>query len=308
MEDLNDIATFIRVVERNSFTAAGKELRLSSAAVSKRISRLEESLGVQLLNRSTRRLMLTEAGTDFYKQCSQVISHLEKARNSVAGNNAALKGMLRIHAALGVGQRLVAPAIQEFLKRYPDMLVDLSIDVHPINPIDHGIDIAIRSAQSAQVLRLSASSLSCRELGLVRYLICASPDYIARAGRPKRPRDLAGFNCLIHSGQLLASTWRFHGKAGEYAVNVSGNFHTNNGVAVRQAALSGGGIARLPDYAVREDLQTGRLVALFSNTAGRKRSIKAFYPRTRNLPARVQIFLDFMEEFLGQHSPVDADL
>jgi DNA-binding transcriptional LysR family regulator len=308
MEDLNDIATFIRVVERNSFTAAGKELRLSSAAVSKRISRLEESLGAQLLNRSTRRLMLTEAGTDFYKQCSQIISHLEQARNAVTGHNKELKGTLRIHAALGVGQRLVAPAIHEFLKRYPEVMVDLALDVYPINPIEHGIDIAIRSAQSAQILRLSASSLSCRELSLVRNLICAAPAYLTQWGTPKRPQDLAGFNCLIHSGQPQASAWRFRGRSGEYTVNVSGNFHTNNGIALRQAVLSGVGIARLPDYAVNQDVQAGRLVTLFSNSAGRKRSIKAFYPRTRHMPAKVQIFLDFMEEFLRRHPQAPDDL
>jgi DNA-binding transcriptional LysR family regulator len=296
MENLNDILVFVRVVEKGSFSTAARDLGLSAAAVSRHINQLEASLGVQLLKRSTRHLTVTDAGADFYKRCSQLVLGLEEARSAAIGYNTELKGAIRVQATLGVGQRLVAPAVNEFLQAYPDLTVDLKIATHAMNLLEHGLDVVIRSAY------VSDSSLSCRELGPVRYSVCASKAYLEKHGTPKEPRDLVNFNCLIHSGQPTSNEWRFTTANGRETVVVSGTLSTNNGVALQEAVSGGLGIGRMPDYAASEEVKTGRLVVLFPDVTGWGRSIKAFYPRSPHQPAKVRAFLDFMEEFMTRRA------
>lgn len=295
MENINDIIVFVRVVERQSFTAAARDLKLSASAVSRHIRQLEESLGVQLIRRSTRRLAVTEVGENFYEQCARIVLDLDRARSSASGYNVALKGLLRVHVTLGVGQRLVAPAVSAFLEKYPDMTIDLSIGTKPVNLLENGLDVVIRSAG------LPDTSLSCRELGPVRYSICAAPGYLAK-GTPERPEDLVRFNCLVHSGQPSPSEWRFHKGDKSFTVTVQGNLRTNNGVALYEAVKTGLGIARLPDYAASDDVRAGHLVALFTDITGWGRSIKAFYPRSGHFPSKILIFLDFIEGFMAKKS------
>lgn len=294
MDNIQDIVVFVRVVEKQSFTAAARELNLSASAVSRHVSRLEESLGVQLIRRSTRRLLITDIGADFYEHCARVILELDRAKSDAAGHNAEIKGLLRVHATLGVGQRLVAPAVSAFLDQYKDLTIDLTIGTQPANLLESGLDVVIRSA------RLSDSSLDCRELGPVRYSVCAAPRYLAKAGVPKRPQDLEKFNCLIHTGQPAPEEWRFHDRNGSFKVLVKGNLRTNNGVALYEAVKGGLGIARLPDYAATEDLAAGALTALFPDVTGWGRSIKAFYLRSRHQPAKLTIFLDFLGRFINE--------
>jgi DNA-binding transcriptional LysR family regulator len=296
MENLNDILVFVRVVEKGSFSTAARDLGLSAAAVSRHINQLESSLGVQLLKRSTRHLTVTDAGADFYKRCSQLVVGLEEARNAAIGYSTELKGALRIHATLGVGQRLVAPAVHEFLTAYPDLSVDLTIGTQPVNLLEHGLDVVIRSAF------LTDSSLSCRELGPVHYSICVAKSYIEKHGTPREPKDLPRFNCLIHTGQPSPNEWRFKTPEGKETIVVSGSLRTNNGVALYEAVRGGLGIGRLPDYAASEEVKSGNLLMLFSDVTGWGRSIKAFYPRSQHQPAKVKAFLDFMEEFMARRA------
>ncbi|HEY4134152.1 MAG TPA: LysR family transcriptional regulator [Alphaproteobacteria bacterium] len=295
MDNVNDIIVFVKVVERQSFTAAARDLKLSTSAVSRHITQLEESLGVQLIRRSTRRMAVTEIGEGFYHQCAKTILELERARNNVIGYNDELKGLLRVHATLGVGQRLVAPAVTAFLEKYTELKVDLKISAHPVNLLENGLDVVIRSAGGPD------GSLDCRELGPVRYSICAAPGFLAR-GVPAHPRDLAKFNCLIHAGQPSPYEWTFQDGAETYAVTVDGSLRTNNGVALHEAAKGGLGIAQLPDYAAWDDVRDGSLVELFSDVAGWGRSIKAFYPHSPRLPAKLSVFLDFIEDFMRRKS------
>lgn len=298
MDDLGDIAVFVRVVEKQSFTAAARDLKLSPSAVSRHISQLEESLGVQLIQRSTRRLALTDIGADFYEQCARIIRDLENARGMASAHNLELKGLLRVQATLGLGQRLVAPAVREFLSQYPDVHIHLAIGPHTVNVIEEGYDVVIRSAQ------MNDASLSQRELGPVQYLICATPGFLAKFGAPASPRDLKDYNCLIHTGQTRGNEWRFDGDGESYSVVVSGNLRTNNGIALYEAVKGGLGIARLPHYAVNEDLRSGALVPVFHNVVGWGRGIKAFFPRTAHQPLRVRVFLDFVAEFMRRKSIV----
>ena len=296
MENLNDILVFVRVVEKGSFSTAAKELNLSAAAVSRHINQLESSLGVQLLKRSTRHLTVTDAGADFYKRCSQLVLGLEEARTAAIGFSTELKGALRVQATLGVGQRLVAPAVHEFLSLYPDLTVDLKIATHAMNLMEHGLDVVIRSAY------VSDSSLSCRELGPVRYSICVAKSYLDKHGTPREPKDLPNYNCLVHTGQPSPNEWHFSTPEGRETVVVSGSLRTNNGVALQEAVRGGLGIGRMPDYAASEEVKAGRLVVLFSDVTGWGRSIKAFYPRSPHQSAKVRAFLDFMEEFMTRRA------
>ena len=296
MENISDIVVFVHVVEKQSFTAAARELALSPSAVSRHISHLEQSLGVQLIKRSTRRLVLTDIAVDFYEQCTRIIRDLEKARDMASAHTMEVKGTLRVHATLGLGQRLVAPAVREFLSHYPELNIDLIIGSRAANLLEAGYDVVIRSAQ------MNDSSLATRELSPVQYFICATPGYLAKRGTPKLPQDLKDHNCLVHSGQTQAAEWRFAGDGETISVMVSGNLRTNNGIALYEAVKGGLGIARLPGYAVNEDFRAGNLVPLFPNLVGWGRGIKAFYPRTAHQPLRVRVFLDFLAGFVRDRS------
>lgn len=296
MDNLGNIAVFVRVVEKQSFTAAARDLKMSPSAASRHISHLEETLGIQLIKRSTRRLVLTDVGADFYEQCARILRDLERARGMASAHNAEIKGTLRVHATLGLGQRLVAPAVREFLSHYPELNIDLTIGPHAVNVIEDGFDVVIRSAQ------INDASLAQRELSPVRYAICATPGFLAKAGVPTSPRDLKGFNCLIHTGQTRPNEWRFDDGGETYSVIVSGNLRTNNGIALYEAVKGGLGIARLPNYAVSDDLRAGTLVPLFPNVVGWGRSIKAFFPRSAHQPLRLRVFLDFVSGFMREKS------
>ena len=296
MENISDIVVFVRVVEKQSFTAAARDLILSPSAVSRHISHLEESLGVQLIKRSTRRLVLTDIGVDFYEQCARIIRDLEKARGMASAHNVEIKGTLRVHATLGLGQRLVASAVREFLSHYPDINIDLVIGPHTVNVFEEGYDVVIRSAQ------INDNSLMTRELGPVQYSVCATPGFLTKFGMPSTPQDLKDFNCLVHSGQTKADEWRFESDGETFSVVVRGNLRTNNGVALYEAVKGGLGIARLPGYSVSDDLRSGQLVPLFQNLVGWGRSIKAFYPRTAHQPLRVRVFLDFLSSYMRNKS------
>ena len=296
MENISDILVFVHVVEKQSFTAAARELALSPSAVSRHISHLEQSLGVQLIKRSTRRLVLTDIAVDFYDQCTRIIRDLEKARDMASAHTMEVKGLLRVHATLGLGQRLVAPAVREFLTHYPELNIDLNIGSRAANLLEAGYDVVIRSAQ------MGDSSLATRELTPVQYFICATPGYLAAHGAPQSPQDLIGHNCLVHSGQTRADEWRFTGDGEVISVNVRGNLRSNNGIALYEAVKGGLGIARLPGYAVNTDLRAGSLVPLFPNLIGWGRAIKAFYPRSAHQPLRVRVFLDFMASFMRERS------
>jgi LysR family transcriptional regulator for bpeEF and oprC len=190
---------------------------------------------------------------------------------------------------------LIAPAVSAFLDKYKELKVDLRISARPVHLLENGLDVVIRSAGEGD------SSVDCRELGAVRYSICAAPSFLQR-GVPKIPHDLAEMNCLIHTGQPSPHEWNFQEGAKTYAVAVDGNLRTNNGVALFEAAIGGLGIVRLPDYAAWDAVRDGKLIELFGDVAGWGRSIKAFYPHSPRLPAKVSVFLDFIEDFMRQKS------
>jgi DNA-binding transcriptional LysR family regulator len=296
VEDLNEIAIYARVVERKSFSAAAKELHLSPSVVSKRVTALEERLGVQLLNRSTRRLSLTEAGKQFYNRCSKALSDIAQAGGEAASFAEQLSGQIQVYSTLGVGLRTISQGIIAFAQRYPEVSVDLTIGTEPVNLIEHGIDIVIRSAA------LKDASIESRILMPVNYHICGAPAYFDKFGFPEHPTDLIHHNCLLHQGRRSPHEWVFNGPDGPYIVRVNGSFATNSGAVLQQAALEGIGICHLPGYTVHDHLREGRLISIFDGLHSSDRSIRAFYTRTRYPQPKVALLLDFLQHFIGTHA------
>jgi DNA-binding transcriptional LysR family regulator len=293
VDNLDDIRFFVRVVESGSFASAARILDMTPVAVSKRVSQLEDNLGVQLFHRSTRKLTLTDVGKDFSTRCSQAIADLVEACNAAVRDNQALRGILKIQATIGVGQILLAPAIREFARKYPEISVTLTISESPAELLEQGFDVMFVDGIDPK-----SSGISYRKLADVRYLICASPAYIQAHGKPRSPKELIQHNCIIREPQYSANEWRFMDGKKETRVRVDGTFRTNNGIALQEAVLGGLGIGRLPDYSVADDIRRGRLVVLFDNLIGWGRTITAAVPQARHQTARLKAFLDFLESYI----------
>lgn len=293
MDDLNEIAIYARVVERKSFSAAAKELHLSPSVVSKRVTALEERLGVLLLNRSTRRLSLTEAGTQFYRRCAKALLDISQAAGEAAALSEKVTGRIKIYSTLGVGLRSISDSVIAFSQAYPEVSVELMIGMEPVNLIEHGVDIVIRSAD------LKDASIESRVLMPIDYHIVGAPKYFEKYGMPKTPNDLVHHNCLLHQGRRAPNEWAFNSADGAYVVRVGGSFSTNSGAVLQQAALQGVGICHLPSYTVQDHLRAGRLVSIFDGLHSSGRHLRAFYTRTRYPQPKVVLLLDFLEKHLG---------
>lgn len=295
MEHLEDIVIFARVVEKGSFTAAGKELRKSISAVSKHVSRLEDTLALKLLHRSTHHLALTEPGQVFYDHCTRIIAELEQARADAAGLSGGVKGLLRVHASPGMGQSLVSPAVIDFSEAYGSVAVELTISEITATVMKRGVDVMVCSRYYGQESAFH-SSLIGRDLGPTPYVVCASPAYFTKAGKPQSPSDLQRHNCLIHITQKRKpNEWQFAAKNETWTVQVAGTFRSTLENAVLAAALRGVGIARLPQYTVSSDLKAGRLRAIFSGMVRSDRMVKIFYPRSKYVPSKTRAFIECLE-------------
>lgn len=295
MEHLEDIVVFARVVEKGSFTAAGKELRKSTSAVSKHVRRLEDTLALKLLHRSTHHLAVTESGKVFYEHCTRIIAELEQARADAAGLSGEVKGLLRVHASPGMGQSLVSPAVIDFSEAYESVAVELTISEITSAVMKRGVDVMICSRYYGQESTYH-SSLIERDLGPTPYVVCASPAYFAKAGIPQSPPDLEGHNCLIHVTQKRKpNEWQFAAEDDAWTVRVSGTFRSTLENAVLAAALRGVGVARLPEYTVSGDIETGRLRSIFPGMVRSDRMVKIFYPRSKYVPSKTRVFIECLE-------------
>jgi DNA-binding transcriptional LysR family regulator len=288
MDDLNSISVFAKVAEKRSFSLAARELRISASAVSRHVSELEERLGVTLLLRSTRTLSLTEAGQIFLDSSVQALSDLKAAMENVGDVYSKPRGTLRVSVAGGFGESVLTSLIHEFIVYHPELRVELNINNTPVNLVEAGLDVVIRSG------RVIDTTLGFRELVPIDYRICATPRFFAKNGKPKRVKDLENYNCLTHS---IYSTkeWRFTESGQDVAVRVRGNYEANSSEALRKAALNGLGIARIPDYVARNDIKAGRLESVFDGMSNSKQAMRAFYPKTKKMPAKIAVFLDFLE-------------
>lgn len=290
MVSLDDVSVFIAVVEAQNFSAAARELKISPSAVSKRINRLEHQLRAKLIIRSSRRISLSAAGSAFFEKCAGIRPIVDEATRAVQSLHSTPGGELRVHASTGLGIKLITPLVAQFMDAYADLSVDLITHVHGPTVIAQGADIILHQEEVLD------KTLDHRDLGAIRYAICASPDYLRRAGRPETPQDLAKHNCMVYAyetGQLV-DRWDFKNKSGRYQVSVAGNFVSNNSAALQEAAVKGVGIALLPVYAGLDDVRGGRLKVLFSNEVMFGRTLRAYYPRGAHQPINVRLFLDFI--------------
>jgi DNA-binding transcriptional LysR family regulator len=288
LDRIDAMTLFTRIVEAGSFSDGAQSMGLSRAVASKAIQALENTLGIRLLNRTTRRLSVTEPGAAFYHRAVRIVADMTEAVEEAAKHHAAPRGTLRVNAPVSLGGRYVAPMLAQYLDRYPEMAVDLTLNDRMVDLVDEGFDVAIR------VGRLPDSSLVARRLAPCPILLCASPAYLERHGRPAVPADLAAHSCLAYTYGPTRDDWIFNGPDGEIRVHVQSRFRVNNGDAIQQAMLQGLGIALQPCFIASGDLRAGRLVELLPDYRLPDLAVHAVYPAGRHLSAKVRSFVDFM--------------
>ena len=293
MDNLTGMAVFAKVVETGTFTGAAEALGLSKGAVSKQVARLEDRLGARLLNRTTRRSSLTEVGAAFYERCRRIVAEAEEAELAVTRLHAEPRGTLRVNMSMSFGLLHVAQALPEFMARYPEITMDVTLDDRVVDVVDEGYDLVLR------ITDLPDSTLIARRLAPFCIATCASPDYWQRHGRPKHPDDLRGHNCLLYTYLSTLDEWRYRENGNLIGVRVQGNMRCNNGEVLRTAAVAGQGVIRSPTFIVGPELQAGRLEAVLQEYEERDRGIYAVYPHNRHLSAKVRAFVDFLADRFG---------
>jgi DNA-binding transcriptional LysR family regulator len=296
MEDLERMAIFAHVVEEKSFSAAARRLNLSKSLVSKHITQLEKSIGSRLLNRTTRALSLTEAGSIFYEHCTRIVEELEEAKLAVSRLQSEPRGILRVSAPVAFGRLHVASALPEFLAAHPDLKIDMVITDRFVDLAEEGYDVVVR------IVGEPPPSVVARKLAPVNRRICATPEYFARHGMPQTPQDLERHNCLTYTYFNPQDPWRLRGPDGDISVRASGDLRVNDDDALSEAVLRGLGIALLPTFIIGKALQTGRLRSVMSDYVPLERHIYAIYLPNRHLSAKVRAFIDYFLERIG-HEP-----
>ncbi len=289
MENLTDIAVFVKVVDSGSFTAAAQQLKMSKSVVSKYVTRLENRLEARLLNRTTRRLSLTEVGRAFYARSQRGLQELEEANAEVLRLQGAPRGTLRLNTPMSFGILHIAPALPDFLSRYSELSVDMNMDDRKVDLVEEGFDLAVRISD------LPDSSLVARRLGPCRHVVCAAPEYLQRHGIPRTPKDLREHNTITYRYQASPNQWHFlTAEGGHISVPVSGSIQMNNSLALRETLLRGIGITLTPTFVVGADIKAGRLQSVLSNYHTQTLSIYIVYPQRRHLSPKVRAFIDFM--------------
>ncbi|MGO8916713.1 MAG: LysR family transcriptional regulator [Stellaceae bacterium] len=300
MDRLTSLEVFVKVVESQSFAAAAREVGLSPAMVSKHIQALEERLGARLLNRTTRRLSLTEVGRGYFERARQLLTELEEADRAASDLQAAPRGLLKMNAPFSFGIRHVGPAVAAYLAAYPEVSIDISLNDRYVDILAEGVDLALR------IGRLADSSLIARRLAPIRLVVCAAPAYLERHGTPRTPQDLAAHNCLLYTYASTVDEWRFIGPGGEDAVvRVSGHLLANNGDIIVAAALDGLGIALAPTFMAGEHVQAAKLVTLLPGYAAPEGALYAVYPPGRHLSPKLRSFVDFLVQRFGEEPEWD---
>lgn len=287
-ETMRGVAAFTAVADAGSFSAAARALGLSKSAVSKQVARLEDRLRVRLVNRTTRRLALTEEGRAFAERCRRILAEIEEAELAVRRLQSTPRGTLRVNAPMSFGVAHFAPLLPAFLERYPEVAVELVLNDRVVDLVEEGFDLAVR------IVRLADSSLIARRLAPFRRVVCAAPEYWRRRGRPRRPADLAGHECLRYSYLSTVDEWPFIGPQGAERVRVRGRLSVNNGDALRIAAVAGLGVCLAPTFIVGEEIAAGRLEVVLADYEERDLAIYAVYPSPRHLSAKVRAFVDFL--------------
>jgi DNA-binding transcriptional LysR family regulator len=290
----NEMSVFERVIERGSFAVAAQDVGLSPSAVSKLIKRLEQRLGVRLINRTTRRLALTAEGKTYLKRSREILAAIEAAESEIASARMSPRGHLRVHAPpVMIGDHF-GPALSEFLARYPRITIDFLVTNRAIDLVAENVDVAMRTGTLPD-----SSLIACKIVDLTQ-IICASPEYLARHGRPLVPSDLTRHRCLILNGIPEPTTWTFHGDTGRVAVEVGGAVSADSSDVLLRLAMEGVGIVRLGELAVAGALRSGSLEPLLVDVqVSEGYPLWALLPPGRQRSPKVKVFLEFLNERLG---------
>lgn len=295
MSQLEEMQSFVRVVEAGSISKAAEQLGIAKSGVSRRLVELEARLGVRLLNRTTRRSSLTEAGESYYRGAVKLLADVAELDAATADTEALLKGTLRLAVPLSFGLGHLAPAIDEFIKAHPGLTINIDFSDRQIDLVGQGVDLAIRIAD------LRDSSLQARRICPVRILLCASPAYLKRHGVPEVPGDLKHHRVLHYDfggGSVLKLQ---DGQGAEHAVQIRPAMVANNGDFLRDMAMAGHGIILTPSFIAWQAVAAGELVSIMPDYCPEQRSAYAVYPQTRYLSRRARMFIDFLVERFGEN-------
>ncbi|MGH7285324.1 MAG: LysR family transcriptional regulator [Polyangiaceae bacterium] len=279
---------FARVVEARSFTSAARSLGTTTSAVSKRIARLEERLGARLVERTTRRVQPTDAGVAFYERCARILAEIDDAEIAVAHLAHEPRGTLRVSIPVIFGELHIAPLLADFADRYPEVRLDMSLSDRQVSLLEEGFDMAVR------ISVMNDSSLVARKLASVSGVVVGSPAYFRQNGVPKTLADLSKHECIRYSLMTAQREWRFRVRGKEVSVPVRSRLQSNHGGAIREAAIAGLGLARLPNFVVAHALREGTLVSVLDDFVTDELGVFAVYPAGKQPRPTVRAFTDFL--------------
>jgi DNA-binding transcriptional LysR family regulator len=290
MDKFEQMRAFTQVVAAGGFAAAARKMGLSRSAVNKLVIGLENDLGVQLLHRTTRVVRPTESGLIFYERCVEILAHLDDAERVVTQLHAEPRGILRVNGPMTFGTMVLAPVVAAFLRQYPDLQVQLTLNDRFVDLIEEGFDVTVRISEPQPI-----GNLIVQPLAPAPRLLYAAPDYLENRGCPTYPHDLHSHSCL-HYGQVATpQPWLLTGQDGTHSIAVQGALCSNNGEVLRDAAISGLGIALLPLFIAEPALTAGQLQRVLPNYQPPGLSIDAMYPVNRHLSAKIRLFIDFLQ-------------
>lgn len=294
MDRFQEMQSFVAVVNAGSFVKAADALKTSKAAVSRHVAELEQRLGARLLNRTTRKLSLTDDGQAFYLHCVDILASVEEAESDLSARSGEASGRVRVSAPVTLGILYLAPLWGKFLASHPRVSLDVSLSDRTVDPVEEGYDLVIRIASAPH------PTLIGRKLATSRIVLCASPAYLEKHGEPKHPRELAGHDVIAYSYWSLGDEWRFEGPDGPVQVSVHARLSANSGDTCRAAALAHQGIILQPDFLVGEDLRAGRLKELMPQYRSMELGLYALYSSRKQLPLKLRHLIDFLADAFKQ--------
>jgi len=294
-QDLARIRAFVQVFDAGGFSAAARQFGRSKALLSKYVTDLEDYLGVRLMNRTTRKLSLTEAGEAYYREASQLLQQLDDLDASIADQTTSPRGMLRISAPRNFGERTLAPAIFAFLQKFPEVSLDLRLEDRYVDLVDEGIDLALR------ISAMTDSSLIARKIADMHLVIVGSPALIARVGVPATPEALRALPCIVDTNLQGQANWRFVEDGRTVSVHVGGPVRVNSPLAALQAATMGLGFAAMPSYLADPAIESGELTAVLEAYVPTGQTLQAVYPHRRHLAGKVRALIDHLVDWFERH-------
>ncbi|HBP28125.1 hypothetical protein CAP48_18030 [Advenella sp. S44] len=304
MDELAAIRVFARVARVGTFSEAARQLDMSTSSVSRQINALEESLGIRLFKRSTRNLVLTEAGETYLTSIDPALKQLELARRTALSYQRTISGSIRFHARTSAGTEVIVPALSEFFVRYPDIEIDITLTDERVDLLANGIDVAVWLG------KLEDSSMVARNLSSSRRVICGSPAYLQRHGIPCKPDDLLQHSCLVYLQHNYLKDWRFQKDGQSFVIPVTGKLRTPNSVVLMEGAKQGLGLVMLQGWMVRKSVQEGSLQIVMEDYEAypteTDTALYIVYPHRHGLPLKVRVFIDFLVQLFGPESQASA--